>query len=97
MFKTIAIIVAIIAVIAYSTDKSALESWTKTAGNVAVGITHAVKDSGHFMHQALRQDSTISDKVSNAAEDISYAIGEHITASKVAKAVINSQLPVDVL
>jgi hypothetical protein len=97
MFKTVCLIVALVAVVAYSNDNTALDSWSKTGGNVAVGITHAVKESGHFIHQALREDETIADHVANAAEDVSYTIAENATMAKVAAALINSKLPIAML
>ena len=97
MFKTVCLIVALIAVVSYSNDHSSLESWSKTGGNLAVGITHAVKDSGHFIHQALREDETISDHVANAAEDVSYAIAENATMAKATAALINAKFPIAML
>lgn len=97
MFKTVCIIIVLVAGVSYYNDRSSLDSWAKAGGDVAVGISHMVKDSGHFIHQALREDDTIADKVSNAAEDLVYTIKEHATLGKVASAAINSQLPVAVL
>jgi uncharacterized protein YoxC len=74
MFKTICIIIAIIAAISWYNDHSSLNQWGKCIADVAHITSNTVKAVGHEANVVTRQDETIGDKASNVVEDVTYSI-----------------------
>jgi predicted metalloprotease len=76
MFKTLILIIVVIAGTAYYNDPHSLDSWGQTANDVGKVTAKVVKSTGDELHKAARADDTVAETISNTVEDVKEIVNK---------------------